>query len=350
MSDILSQEEIEALLSSLSSDASSDGGFEEAPVRGSAGDSGPSHSSYGGFLPATKPGSTGPIAYEVYDFRRPDKFSKEQLRTLQMLHETFGRTAATSLSAYLRTPVSMDLVSLEQVPYEEYLRSLNRSVFSVIALNPLTGEAALEMEFDLIFVMVDKLLGGPGRTLNRSNLTDIETPLVRQIVDRILQSLKMSWEGVVIVNPSIDAIETSAQFVQIAPPSDIVVSILFELRVGEVRGAMSLCIPYMLLKPITNKLSAQKWFMSSGSRRQSPMVRSYLNTLISEASVQCELQLGDSSITIRDFLSLRPGDVVKLRQKSSTPTVIKVAGIPKLLGKPISDGKKLALQILERSE
>jgi len=349
VSDILSQEEIEALLSSLSSDASGDGAHDEAPVRG-GGDSGASPVGYGGFLPASKPGSTGPIAYEVYDFRRPDKFSKEQLRTLQMLHETFGRTAATSLSAYLRSPVSIDLVSLEQVPYEEYLRSLNRSVFSVIALNPLSGEAALEMEFDLIFVMVDKLLGGPGRTLNRSNLTDIETPLVRQIVDRILQSLKMSWEGVVIVNPSIDGIETSTQFVQIAPPSDIVVSILFELRVGEVRGAMSLCIPYMLLKPITNKLSAQKWFMSSGSRRQSPIVRGHLNTLISEASVQCELHLGENDISIRDFLSLRPGDVVKLKQKSNAPTVVKVAGIPKLLGKPISDGKKLAIQILERAD
>jgi flagellar motor switch protein FliM len=349
VSDILSQEEIEALLSSLSSDDSLDDPQEDHSVRG-GGHEAPAHASYGGYLPASKPGSKGPISYEVYDFRRPDKFSKEQLRTLQMLHETFARTAATSLSAYLRSPLSIDLVSLEQVPYEEYLRSLNRSVFSIIALNPLSGEAALEMEFDLIFVMVDKLLGGPGRTLTRSNLTDIETPLVRQIVDRILQSLKLSWEGVVIVNPSIDGIETSAQFVQIAPPSDIVVSILFELRVGDIRGAMSLCIPYMLLKPITNKLSAQKWFMSSGSRRQSPMVRSSLTALISEASVPCEMELGDSSITIRDFLSLRPGDVVKLRQKSNNPAVLKVAGIPKLVGKPVLDGKKLVLQILGYAE
>ncbi len=345
MSDILSQEEIEALLSSLSSDDASVASDEDSSGRISG-----SQASYGGFVPASRPGSTSPVTYEVYDFRRPDKFSKEQLRTLQMLHETFGRTAATSLSAYLRTPISIDLVSLEQVPYDEYLRSLNRSVFAVLALNPLSGEAALEMEFDLIFVMVDKLLGGPGRTVNRSNLTEIETPLVRQIVDRILQSLKMSWEGVVIVNPSIDGIETSTQFVQIAPPSDIVVSILFELRVGDIRGAMSLCIPYMLLKPITNKLSAQKWFMASGARRQSPQTRQSLTTLISEAPVNCELSLGDSSITVKDFLSLRPGDVVKLRQKSSAPTVIKVAGTPKLLAKPVLDGRKVVLQVIGRTD
>jgi flagellar motor switch protein FliM len=348
VSDILSQEEIEALLSSLSSDDAPVASDEDSSGRTGAAQA--NQASYGGFVPTSRPGSSGTIAYEVYDFRRPDKFSKEQLRTLQMLHETFGRTAATNLSAYLRSPVSIDLVSLEQVPYDEYLRSLNRSVFAVLALNPLSGEAALEMEFDLIFVMVDKLLGGPGRTVNRSNLTEIETPLVRQIVDRILQSLKMSWEGVVIVNPSIDGIETSSQFVQIAPPSDIVVSILFELRVGDIRGAMSLCIPYMLLKPITNKLSAQKWFMAGGARRQSPLTRQSLTTLISEAPVKCELSLGDSSITIKDFLSLRPGDVVKLRQKATTPTVIKIAGKPKLLAKPVLDGKKVVLQIISRTD
>lgn len=345
MSDILSQEEIEALLSSLSMD---DTAAQEEPVRGPAAAPAAAQGqgqSYGGFLPATVVGSTGPVAYEVYDFRRPDKFSKDQLRTLQMLHETFGRMASTSLSSYLRSPVSIELISLEQVPFEEYLRSINKSVFAVLALPPLSGEAALEMEFDLIFVMIDKLLGGPGRTVNRASLTDIETPLVRQVVDRILQSLKASWEGVVLVNPSIDGIETSSQFVQIAPPSDIVVSILFELRVGDIRGAMSLCIPYMVLKPITTKLSAQKWFMSAGNRKQSNAVRHAITTMIQEAEVDCSVQLGTASITIKEFLSLRPGDVVRLGQKHEESIPFMVGGIQKFDVAPAVDRNKLVVHV-----
>lgn len=345
MSDILSQEEIEALLNSLSQEdtPAPSGGSEPPAASVGAGQSG---SGFGGFMPAAKPGGQGTVAYEVYDFRRPDKFSKEQLRTLQMLHETFGRVAATSLSAYLRSPVSIDLISLEQVPYEEYLRSINKSVFTIMALPPLSGEAALEMEFDLIFTMIDRLLGGPGRTINRTSLTDIEQPLVRQIVDRIFQSLKASWEGVVVVNPAIEGIETSGQFVQIAPPSDIVVSILFEVRVADMRGAMSLCIPYMVLKPITTKLSAQKWFAASSARKQSPASRRALNVMIQDAEVDCAVLLGRSRIHISDFLRLRPGDVIRLDQKEEKDISFLIGGLPKYEGRPALDGHKLVFNVV----
>lgn len=128
--------------------------------------------------------------------------------------------------------------------------------------------------------MVDRMLGGPGGAISRSVLTDVERPLVRQLVERLFAGLKSAWEGVVVADPTIEGMETSAQFVQIAPPNDIVVTILFEVRIGDQRGAMSLCIPYLLLKPITTKLSAQKWFATgpdeptirpaTKSRRTSP--------------------------------------------------------------------------------
>ena len=344
MSDILSQEEIEALLNSLSSDDASAPASDPGGSSHSSGASQPQ--SFGGYTPATRPGTSGTVAYEVYDFRRPDKFSKEQLRTLQMLHETFGRMAATNLSAYLRAPVSIDLISLEQVPYEEYLRSINKSVFTIISLPPLSGEAALEIEFDLVFTMIDKLLGGPGRTISRTSLTDIEVPLVRQVVDRIFQSLKASWEGVVIVNPAVEGIETSGQFVQIAPPSDIVVSILFEVRCGDIRGAMSLCIPYMVLKPITTKLSAQKWFAASSARRQSPASRRSLNSMIQDAEVEGTARLGKSKISVRDFLRLREGDVIRLDQKESKDLTFLIGGAPKFECRPALDGKKVVFSIV----
>jgi len=297
-------------------------------------------------MPATRPGSKTAIAYEVYDFRRPDKFSKEQLRTLQMLHETFARLAGTSLSAYLRTPVNIDLISLEQVPYEEYLRSINQSVFTITSLPPLTGQAVIEIEFALIFSMIDRLLGGPGKAVSRTVLTDIEKPLVRQMIERMFAALKSAWEGVVIVNPGIEGMETSAQFVQIAPPSDIVVTILFEFKIGNTRGAMSICIPYLVLKPITTKLSAQKWF-NIASRKLNPTHRRLLLQQVQNTTVECAVCLGKSRLSIRDFLGMRSGDVVTLDQHSERDLVFTVSGTPKFEGKPALHGKKYVFTVTD---
>lgn len=340
MSEILSQSEIEALLNSLS-------GGEDVAVatpEPAAAPAGKVSGSYGGYMPATRPGSKTAIAYEVYDFRRPDKFSKEQLRTLQMLHETFARLAGTSLSAYLRTPVNIDLISLEQVPYEEYLRSINQSVFTITSLPPLTGQAVIEIEFALIFSMIDRLLGGPGKAVSRTVLTDIEKPLVRQMIERMFAALKSAWEGVVIVNPGIEGMETSAQFVQIAPPTDIVVTILFEFKIGATRGAMSICVPYLVLKPITAKLSAQKWF-NIASRKLNPAHRRLLLQQVQNANVECAVCLGKSRLSIRDFLNLRTGDVVQLDQHAERDLVLTVSGTPKFEGKPALHGKKYVFTV-----
>jgi flagellar motor switch protein FliM len=337
VSEVLSQEEIEALLNSLG-----DGGADEpAPVRESAA---PAPSASPAFA-APQGGHT--IAYEVYDFRRPDKFSKEQLRTLQMLHETFARLTATSLSAQLRAPVHMELVSLEQVPYEEYLRSLNKSVFAVMTIPPLSGEAAFEMEFDLLFVILDRMLGGPGHTTNRTSLTDVELPLARQVVERIFSSLRTAWEGVVVVNPTVDAIETSAQFVQIAPPTDVVVSLLFEMRIGEARGAVSMCIPYMLLKPITAKLSSQKWFAVSSNRKPSRRSRRNIEEILFGAKLACSVELGSLTIPLSEFAGLQEGDVLRLDRAMREEIVMRIHGRPKFLGRPARDGRKVVFAVTQ---
>jgi flagellar motor switch protein FliM len=333
LSEILSQAEIEALLSSLSSE----GGEAAAPVAAAA-EEGPSPQV------SRRVAARSAIAYDVYDFRRPDKFSKDQLRTLQMLHETFGRLSSSSLSGYLRTPVNIDLISLEQVPYEEYLRSINQSVFTIMSLPPLNGQAVLEIEFAIVFSMIDKLLGGPGRAIDRQNLTEIELPLVRQMIERMFVGLKSAWEGVVIVNPGIEGMETSAQFVQIAPPTDIVISVLFEIRVGDVRGAMSLCIPYMVLKPITTKLSAQKWF-ASGNRRQNAASRRSLVRQLEMTSVECAVELGRARLHVKDFLRLRSGDLLRLDQKVEDDIRMLVQQTPKYEGKAALNGKKIAFNV-----
>ncbi len=338
MSEILSQSEIEALLNSLNAESEA-AAPAAAPI----------------VAPPPRPATTAPssvslrgqkraVAYEVYDFRRPDKFSKDQLRTLQMLHETFARLAGSGLSAYLRSPVNIDLISLEQVPYEEYLRSINHSVFTITSLPPLTGQAVLEMEFGLVFSMIDRMLGGPGKAINRTVLTDIERPLTRQIIERMFQALKSAWEGVVIVNPGMESMETSSQFVQIAPPSDIVVTILFEVKMGNQRSAMSLCIPYLVLKPITQKLSAQKWFASS-NRRHGGSARRTLSQQINSAVVECAVHLGKAKLPVKQFMAMKPGDIVRLDQKTADDLQFLVGNVPKFQGKPALQGKKLVFSV-----
>ncbi|MBX3097288.1 MAG: flagellar motor switch protein FliM [Fimbriimonadaceae bacterium] len=323
LSDVLSQAEIESLMNSLAASEENAAGSSLAAAKGK------------------KQGSSG---YEVYDFRRPDKFSKEQLRTLQMLHETFARLTSTGLSALLRTPVTIDLISVEQVPYEEYLRSINSSLFVVFSLPPLNGQAVIEMEFSLVFTMLDKLLGGPGKPVNRNNLTDVEIPLIQPIMSRLFDGIKASWEGVVITNPVAEGMETNAQFVQVTPPNDIVVSILFEMMIGSTHGAMSLCVPYMLLKPITNKLSAQKWFATQ-TRRSESASRTCVTNMIQKAELSCGIELGRCGTTLEEVLNLKVGDVIRLNQKKDRDLIFLVDQIPKLFVKPALDGKKLVFTV-----
>ncbi len=337
MSDILSQAEIEALLSTLGADSS--GGASAASSMAMPGNPKPKGS--GARAPKTQN-----YSYEVYDFRRPDKLSKDQLRTLSMLHDTFARAAGSALSAQTRSQINIEMISMEQIPYDEYLRSISASVFGIVSLPPLNGQIVVEMETGLMFALVDKMLGGPGRPMDRNVLTDIEKPLVRSILDRILGALKQSWEGVVVVSPSIDGLETSSQFVSVAPPNDIVLVILFEVKIGEIRTAMSICIPYLVLKPITVKLSAQKWFASSG-RRQSPAVRRLMTSQVSSTEVIGQVLLGKTVVPFEEFLNVKVGDVIRLDQMTEKDLTFMIMNVPKFKGRPMMNGKRYVFSITE---
>jgi flagellar motor switch protein FliM len=341
LAEILSQAEIEALLASLT-----DGS--DAPAAAPAATTPLAKGGFGGefgFAPGPKRDNKMPIAYEVYDFRRPDKFAKDQLRTLQMLHETFARLYASSLSAYLRVPVHVDLVSVEQIPYDEYMRSLTSSIINVFSMAPLSGQAILEMEFNVILSMIDRLLGGPGSMVkNTSILTDIEKALTESIVNRALKEFRTAWEGIAQFTPKREIMETQSQFVQIVPPNDVVVSILFEIKVGELRGAMSICVPYLLLKPITSKLSAQRWF-SSSVKKNTGKYAAVLAKRLEKTQVTCAVRLGSAQISVADLLALKVGDVLALDRAQHEEVEILVGNNVKFRGKPGIRGKKLAVHI-----
>jgi flagellar motor switch protein FliM len=338
LSEILSQTEIEKLLAELQG-GQAEGGVEPGSTPVS------SVSAPAPGIPV--PTSSRTVTYEVYDFRRPDKFAKDQLRTLQMVHETFARLASSGLSAYLRCPVQVELISLEQVPYEEYLLSINKSVFTIISLPPLNGQAVIEIEFSLVFAILDRMLGGTGRAFDRSSLTDIERPLVTQVLERLFSALKTSWETIVMVSPSVEGMETSPQFVQVAPRNDIVVTVLLEVKVGSQRGAMSLCIPYLVLKPITSKLGAQTWYYS-GERKATSTTRNMLSYHVGRVPVVCTVELGTASINVGEFLELKPGDIVKLSEETTADMLLKVGDLAKFYGRPAVSGRKIVFTISGR--
>jgi flagellar motor switch protein FliM len=338
MSEILSQSEIEALLASLNMEDSSN---TPAPTRGG-----------GGGTPSAMPSYTnttrmdrGVINYEAYDFRRPDKFSKDQIRTFHMLHETFARHYASALSAYLRVPVHVDLVSVEQTPYDEFMRSLTHSVINVFSMAPLSGQAIAEMEMNILFSMLDRLLGGPGTSTKTGNiLTDIERVLTEGIVNRALTCLQTAWEGVAQFTPKRERLETQSQFVQIVPPNDVVVFILFEIKVGEARGAMSICIPYLVLKPITSKLSSQRWF-ASNSRRSAGKYAPILAKRLEKTSVTCAVRLGRAKTSINEVLEWKKGDVILLDKRHKDDIEVLIGNRIKFMGKPGIRGKKVAIHV-----
>ncbi|MER3402112.1 MAG: flagellar motor switch protein FliM [Armatimonadota bacterium] len=331
MSDILSQAEIEALLASLNSEDSEPSGTPLSHV-----------GSQGGGLATSRKA----VAYEVYDFRRPDKFSRDQLRTLQMVFEAFARLSATNLATYLRVPVHIELISLEQISYEDYLRSLKHSAFVVFSAPPLSGESVLEMEYSLIFTLLDRLLGGVGRLVERTSFTDIERPLILTLAERVLMAFRSAWENIIQLDPHIEWLETSAQFVQIAPPSEIVITVLMEARVAERRDAMSLCVPHMVIKPITPRLSSQNWVASAG-KRTTPYIRQALTQHLSHTFLTCTAQLGRTTMRMRDLLALKVGDTLVLNTEVNGKIDLLVENRVKFRGRPAIRNRRLVVQITD---
>ena len=240
MTEVLSQSEIDALLSAISSGKSLDN-------------------------IDTKRVEVEHRKIKIYDFKRPDKFSKDQIRTLQMMHENFARVTTTSLSAQLRTLVGIHVASVDQLTYEEFIRSVsNPSTLAMVSMDPLKGSSILEIDPSITFTIIDRLFGGPGespKNLNRE-LTDIELSVMEGIIVRILGNLREAWSQVIDLRPRLGSIETNPQFAQMVSPNDMVVLITLETKVADVEGMMNFCIPYITIEPILSKLSAQYWYAS----------------------------------------------------------------------------------------
>jgi flagellar motor switch protein FliM len=286
---------------------------------------------------------------KIYDFKRPDKFSKDQIRTLYMLHENFARLLNTYLSAHLRTLVHINVASVDQLTYEEFIRSLpNPSVINVFQMRPLKGNAILEINPNIVFSIIDRLFGGPGLPPAKPRpLTDIEEAITRRVINKALESLQEAWKQVVAIEPRADVIETNPQFTQIVPPNDMVVIITLQTKIGQAEGLINICIPYLVLEPIMSKLTTTFWVASAIAKQSSQENVAALQRKLERAPIPVVVEMGRVTVTVQELLELAVGDVMQLETKVEDDLNIIIGSKEKFRCKPGLAGHKLAIQITE---
>lgn len=285
--------------------------------------------------------------YKLYNFRRPDKFSKDHLRALQDIHKEFCRQLALILSTYLRMHVDIDVVSVDQLTYDEFTRSMpNPVTVGILELNPLPGQVLLGMSHEVTSSVVDRMLGGTGVSETKPReLTDIEEALAKRVIERITKTLEDSWKGIFPVQGVVVGMDSNYTLIQIASPGEIVALITLEVQISsKYSGLLSLCFPYPVLENVISQLSSQHIFQSKGiisSAEDKQQILNKLNSSIMHMSVI----LGEAEISINDLIDLKVGDVLKLNNLVTEDLIVKVNDIPKFVGRPGTKKNKIAMSV-----
>ncbi len=305
MADILSQDEVDLLLNAVS----------EGDIGGSEEDM----------------QSEQELHLITYDFRRPERVSKEQLKGLQSLFEAFAREVSILFPPYLRTVVRVDLTSIDQLTYDEFILSVARpTALSVVDMSPLEGTAVLELSPSMVFPIVDRVLGGKGHTLPEPReLTEIENRIIQRIVMMILGSLKRSWEQLIEFDMSVIQQESDPLIVQIVAGSEMVVLVGYEIHIGETVGTINFCIPLMVLNPILDQISQQAHYMRRTSHEMAEETKQTIMRTVLRAMVPIDSILGRTNISLQDVAGLQKGDVIVLDQSCMEPISVEVGTCPR---------------------
>ncbi|CAN5848360.1 flagellar motor switch protein FliM [soil metagenome] len=275
----------------------------------------------------------GRIEVRAYDFKRPERVSKDQMRSLQTLHESFARNFGASLSGFLRTIVEVKVATCEQMTYGEFIAGLpNPTSFNLIDAKPLEGQICLEVSPLIIYPIIDRLLGGSSKDLfiPQRPMTAIEARLISKVIDRGLAALAEAWAGIKALAFNVASSESNPQLVQIVSPNEVVIVIGFELKMGTRAGTMNLCIPYNVIEPIMGELSAQNWFSAAKGARTSAVAQQIASTL-GRAAVNVTALLAETTITLQDLRGLAVGDTITTEKMTGTPLVVCVEGQKKFL-------------------
>jgi len=289
LSDILSQSEIDALLSALSS-----GEVKAEEIKNKEADK----------------------KIKVYDFKRPNRFSKEQLHTLSIIHEDFARHLTTYLSAQLRTIVQVSVFVVEQMTYNEFISSIpNPSLIAVVDFSPLKGAAIFEINPSIAFSIIDRLLGGAGEFKEKlRGPTEIENVIIKNIFDKMTSIMKTAWNDITQINCKMEKLETNPQFVQLVSPNETVALVTFNAKVGKSEGMLNICIPHMVIEPIIPKLSTRVW-LSNTKKENNNEDEYFITKKITAVNTEVRAVIGKARIKVQDFVNLKPGDVITLNRK-----------------------------------
>lgn len=318
MGDVLSQSEIDNLLAALSS----------------------------GELDAEDFKQTTEKNIKNYDFARPSKFSKEHLRTLNIIFEHYGRLLSTNLPAYLRKSVQVEVINSEAVTYSEFTNALSNPVLlGIVDFAPLEGNIIIEMSNNLGYAIVDRMLGGGGYPLEKPReFSEIELAIIERIFNVCTDLLRDPWANVIKLEPRLIRIETNSQFAQIISPSEMISIVTLNIKIGNIEGMMNLCLPYVCLEKVIDKLNTKYWY-STMKTSDNKSYKDLIEIAISKAKIPIRAVLGKSTISVNDFMNMQRGDIIKLNTKVNDELTIYVGNLNKFTALPGAYSGSYAVKI-----
>lgn len=289
-----------------------------------------------------------------YDFRRPIKLSKEYINTLNMIFENFSKIAGNRISTLVHSNVSINLGAVEQVSFDEFTRSTpNPTIMSIFSSPPLGGTQILEINPQFCVQVIELMCGGAESTYYKSynkkaQFTDIEIGILEEVMVGLLESYEAAWSEIIDIRASQDYLETNPQLLQNMSPNEPVILISFTVEVFNNKSFLNICIPYVSLENIIDKLSIKNWF--DFEKEYDEMSKDILTKRIMDSAVELEVSLGKTLLTVDDFLRLDNGDVLQLDLKSSEPLKMYIEGKLHYLVKPGIFKEKLAVEVLQYIE
>lgn len=318
MGEVLSQSEIDNLLAALSN----------------------------GELDVDQMQESGDRQVKDYDFKRPTKFSKEHLRTLEIIYEHYGRLLSTNLPVYLRKNIQVSVASSETVIFSEFTNALsNPVILGIVDFNPLPGNIIIELSPNLGFAMIDRMLGGQGVPLEKSrDFSEIEMTILQKLIVVCMQLMREPWKNVIDINPMMERIETNAQFAQVIAPSDMIAIVSLSVKIGDVEGFMNICLPFFTLESVMDKLNTKFWYANM-QEQDDENFEEYIEALIKRVDVPVKAVLGKTSISITDFVNLQVGDIIRLDTEVEQDLTVYVGNIKKFTALPGTSREKNAVRV-----
>ena len=283
---------------------------------------------------------------KAYDFASPSKFSKEHLRTLEIIFEHYGRLLYTNLPAYLRKNVQVEVMNSEAVAYSEFSNALSNPVLlGIVDFEPLKGNIVIELATNLGYAIIDRMLGGEGESIDKKReFSEIEIILIERIMTICVDLLREPWQNVVAIQPRLTRIETNPQFAQIISPSEMIAIVTLNLKIGEVEGLMNICLPYICLEEVMDKLNTKYWF-STMKEKDENTYEEVIETLISKAEIPIRAILGSSTISVNDFVNIQKGDIIKLNSRVGEELDVYVGNIKKFKALPGTSSDDYAVRV-----